>query len=188
MCNEVYDNVNRFIVITGAPGSGKTTLIEALHQRGYARSIEAGRGVIQGQVSIDGSALPWKNPALFAELMLSWEMRSYRVAEDSTGIVFFDRGVPDILGYRRLVGLPIPEHARKAAQTFRYHRRVFIAPPWREIFRVDHERKQDFDEAMRTYHSMVETYSEYGYELVEILRASLEERVEFILDAIASDS
>jgi predicted ATPase len=185
---ELHATENRFIVITGGPGAGKTTLIKALRDRGYARSVEAGRGIIQDQVAIDGSALPWKNPALFAELMLSWELRSYRLAEDSTGLVFFDRGVPDIVGYLRLAGLPIPEHVRKAAQAFRYHRRAFITPPWPEIFQTDRERKQDFDEAVRTYQSMVAAYTEYGYELVEIPRVSTEERAEFILDAIAGSS
>ena len=187
MHNEVRD-VNRFIVLTGGPGSGKTTLIEALHRCGYARSIEAGRGVIQDQVAIDGPALPWKNPVLFAELMLSWELRSYRLAEGSTGAVFFDRGVPDIVGYLRLVGVPVPEHVRKAAETFRYNRRAFIAPPWREIFQPDDERKQDFDESVRTYQSILTTYTEYGYELIEIPRISVEERVRFILDVVASTS
>jgi predicted ATPase len=185
---ELHASLNRFIVITGGPGSGKTTLIEALHQRGYARSIEAGRGIIQDQVAIDGPALPWKNPALFAELMLSWEQRSYRMAEDSTGIVFFDRGVPDVVGYLRLVGLPIPDHVCKAAETFRYHHRVFITPPWQEIFQPDRERKQDFDEAVHTYQSMIAAYTEYGYELVDIPRVSVEKRVRFMLDAVASVS
>lgn len=35
--------INRFVVITGGPGSGKTSLIEALQRAGYARSVEAGR-------------------------------------------------------------------------------------------------------------------------------------------------
>ncbi len=84
-------------------------------------------------------------------MMLSWEMRSYELAKRETGLVFFDRGVLDVAGYLRLMGLPIPEHVQKAAEIFLYNRRVFIAPPWREIFRQDGERKQDFDEAMRTY-------------------------------------
>jgi predicted ATPase len=184
--SEVHHQANRFFVLTGGPGSGKTTLIEALHQRGYARSMEAGRGIIQDQVAIDGSALPWKNPARFAEQMLSWELRSYKLAEGSTGVVFFDRGIPDIVGYLRLVGLSVPEHVHKAAQAFRYNRRVFISPPWKEIFQPDRERKQGFDEAVRTYQSMVATYGEYGYELGEIPRVSVEARVSFILDAVAN--
>jgi predicted ATPase len=56
----------------------------------------------------------------------------------------------------------------KAADSFRYHHRVFIAPPWREIFQQDRERKQDFDEAVRTYDALVATYTDLGYDLVKI--------------------
>lgn len=35
----------RLFVITGGPGSGKTTLIEALARAGRATSAEAGRGL-----------------------------------------------------------------------------------------------------------------------------------------------
>jgi predicted ATPase len=48
---------------------------------------------------------------------------------------------------------------KRAVAVFRYNRRVFIAPPWREIFQQDSERKQDFDEAVRTYDSLVATYT-----------------------------
>ena len=68
-------DTQRLFVVTGGPGSGKTTLIDALAQAGCARSIEAGRGVIQDQVAIGGPALPWRDPQAFAELMLCWEMR-----------------------------------------------------------------------------------------------------------------
>jgi predicted ATPase len=175
----------RFFVLTGGPGSGKSTLIEALERAGRARSVEAGRGVIQDQMAIGGRALPWSDPLAFAELMLCWEMRSYRMAGDETGPVFFDRGTPDVVGYLRLLGLPVPLHMDRAARMFRYNRRVFIAPPWPEIFRQDGERRQDLDEAVRTYEAMVATYGDYGYELVELPRASVEERARFVLESVA---
>jgi predicted ATPase len=175
---------DNFFIVTGGPGSGKSTLVEALHQRGYARSIEAGRGIIQDQVAIEGRALPWHDRLLFAELMLSWDMRSYHIAEDSHAPVFFDRGVPDTLGYLRLLRLPAPAHMRKAADVFRYNRKVFIAPPWEQIFQQDRERKQDFDEAVRTYTSLVETYQSLNYKLLELPRASIEQRCDFVLKEI----
>jgi predicted ATPase len=174
-------NTDRFFVITGGPGGGKTSLIAALHQQGYGCTVEAGRAIIQEQAATGGKALPWDDRALFAELMLSWEIRSYHLAEESAGIVFFDRGVPDVLGYLRLVGLPVPGHMQKAAQLFGYYRSVFILPPWREIFSPDQERKQDFDEAIRTYAAMKAIYSELGYELIEIPPAPIEDRVQFVL-------
>jgi predicted ATPase len=176
--------VERFFVVTGGPGSGKTTLIEALETAGFARTAEAGRAVIQEQLASGGDALPWKNPLAFAEKMLELDIRSYEMATAQTGPVIFDRGIPDVIGYLRLSGLPVPAPMMKAAQTFRYHSRVFIAPPWREIYAQDAERKQDFDEARRTYGAMVRTYTEFGYQLVELPRVSVEERVRFVVDAI----
>ena len=173
-------NAERFYILTGGPGSGKSALIKALRQSGYAASVEAGRRIIQDQVAIGGHALPWDDRVLFAEMMLAWEMRSYRMAQRKIGPVFFDRGVPDVAGYLRMSGLPPLDHVHKAAETFRYNRRVFIAPPWREIFRQDRERKQDFDEAVRTYNALLATYSDYGYDWVELPRVPVEERVAFV--------
>lgn len=175
---------NRFYIVTGGPGAGKTSLIEALRARRFACSVEAGRGIIQDQVRIDGHALPWRDPLLFAELMLSWEMRSYHAAEGSTGPVFFDRGIPDVMGYLRLAGSLVPDHVQNAAVDFRYNSMVFITPPWREIFRQDKERKQDFDEAVRTYDALAATYAELNYQVIEIPRSSVDERVRFVLNQI----
>ncbi|WP_030613632.1 AAA family ATPase [Streptomyces sclerotialus] len=178
----------RFVVVTGGPGAGKSTLIDRLAERGYARSEEAGRGVIRDQTAIGGRGLPWTDPALFAELMLGWELRSYRLAAahgaPSAGPVFFDRGVPDIVGYLRVQGLPVPAHVHAAARTYRYHHRVFLAPFWPEIYAADAERKQSPEEAERTYLAMVEAYTEYGYELVELERAPVEERVRSVLRSV----
>jgi predicted ATPase len=176
----------RFHVITGGPGSGKTSLIEALARAGYARTVEAGRAVIQDQLAIDGPALPWRDPLAFAELMLSWELRSYRMAEEMTGPVFFDRGVTDLVGYLTLIGQPVPAHVAQAAERFRYNRRVFVAPPWPEIYTQDAERKQMPEEAVRTYEALVVAYSSRGYELVSLPLVSVEERVRFVLDHIGA--
>jgi predicted ATPase len=70
------------------------------------------------------------------------------------------------------------------AWRLRYNKRVFIAPPWREIFGNDEERRQSWSVAVRTYEIMVETYSDYGYELIEVPRAPVEERVEFVMGEI----
>ncbi len=134
-------------------------------------------------MSISGRALPWTDPLLFAEMMLSWEIQSYRTQSTRSGIVFFDRGVPDVIGYLRLLGLPVPAHMAKAADLFRYNRQVLICPPWPEIFEQDAERKQTAEEAERTYDAMVRTYGDLGYELREIPRAPVDARLTFILDS-----
>ena len=146
--------------MTGGPGSGKSTLIDRLEQQGFARSVEAGRAIIQDQTAIGGSALPWKDKSLFAELMLSWEyaLLLYGSA-GQRGCVLRSRST----GCRwvlRLVGLSVPEHMRKAVEMFPLQPQRFSSPHrGKQIFQQDRERKQDFDEAVRTYNSLVETYT-----------------------------
>ncbi len=175
-----------FIIISGGPGSGKSTLIDALERQGFSRTVEAGRAIIQDQVAIGGKALPWSDRALFAELMLCWEMRSRAMAEQQRGTVFFDRGVPDVIGYLTLCNLPIPKHTEEAARQTRYNRTVFLAPPWEEIFGQDTERKQDFEEAIRTFEAMDKTYRRLGYEIALLPKSPVEERVSFIKQALPS--
>ncbi|RUU50853.1 ATPase, partial [Mesorhizobium sp. M2C.T.Ca.TU.009.01.2.1] len=103
------------------------------------------------------------------------------VARTEPGPVFFDRGAPDTIGYLRLCGLPVPDHVTSAAEKFRYARRVFVAPPWPQIFTQDEERKQTLDEAERTFRSVTGVYAELGYELVPLPLAPVEERVRFVI-------
>ena len=172
------------VVLTGGPGSGKTTLLEALAQAGYAVEPEAGRAIIRQEQEGGGDALPWRDRALFARKMLDHDIAAHGRSQTSGRLTFHDRGVPDVVGYLTLCDLPIPADMDRAARTLRYHRRVFIAPPWAEIFGQDAERRQDFDEAERTFAAMAAVYPSYGYELVELPKATLVERVAFVLDQL----
>ncbi|NNG04988.1 MAG: AAA family ATPase [Inquilinus sp.] len=174
-------------VLTGGPGSGKSTVVYALASSGYRTREEVGRRIIQEQMRVSGPAVPWHDPDLYAEIMLSWEMRSFHELSDATGPVFLDRGVPDVLGYLRLIGRPVPDHLAEAAAALTYNRRVFVFPPWPEIYGRDTERKQDFTEAVRTHDSMVETYGGLGYELLNVPTGPVAGRVRFILDAALGD-
>ncbi|MGE4250800.1 MAG: AAA family ATPase [Parvibaculaceae bacterium] len=175
-------DTDRFFIVTGGPGAGKTTLLDALEKAGFARTVEAGRAVIQDQVAISGPALPWRDPGLFAEAMFAWEMRSYRQALAEPGPVFFDRGIPDTIAYLRLMERPVPAHMMEAAAVFRYNPLVFVAPFWPEIFANDAERKQTPEEAERTCAKLIETYRELGFDLAMLPLASVAERVRFVLE------
>ncbi|MCK0198493.1 AAA family ATPase [Ancylobacter sp. 6x-1] len=173
-------DTDRFIIVTGGPGSGKSTLLAALAGEGFATMPEAGRGIIRAQSAIDGPALPWRDPLAFAGQMLGWELRSHAEAGEKPGIVLFDRGVPDVLGYLALCGIGAPAHMERAALRLRYRPRVFIAPPWPAIYANDTERRQDFAEAVATHDALAATYARLGYELVALPLASVAERVRFV--------
>ncbi|MGE0063679.1 MAG: AAA family ATPase [Xanthobacteraceae bacterium] len=173
-----------FFVLTGGPGAGKTTLIEALARAGVTTVAEAGRAVIRDEETRGGRALPWLNPLAFAGAMLARDVANYEAMRGAAAPVVFDRGIPDIAGYLRLEGLDPPQALRAAMRRHRYRPCVFICPPWREIYTADSERWQSFDVARRTYRAMVEVYGELGYELVEVPRAPVEARLRFIRDRI----
>ncbi|SNS10170.1 Predicted ATPase [Sphingomonas laterariae] len=178
--------MDNFIVVTGGPGSGKTSLVDALAASGLRCMAEAGRAIIRDQSAIGGTALPWADRAAFAEQMLGWDMRSHHIAGETAAPVIFDRGIPDIIGYLRLCGLPVPTHMIRAARHFRYCRRVFIAPFWPAIFTQDAERRQDADEARATHDAMAEIYRELGYELIPLPLAPIADRVAFMREAIGA--
>ncbi|HEY3591725.1 MAG TPA: AAA family ATPase [Buttiauxella sp.] len=180
----MFSENKRRIIITGGPGSGKSKLLDSLRAKGFPTATEAGRAIIRDQVVIGGNALPWGDREAFAELMLNWELRSWHAAEESKAPFFFDRGLPDVAGYLALSNLPVPAHVERAIELFRYARAVFIAPPWKEIFVQDTERKQLYPEAVKTFNEMVGSYNRHGYELIKLPLCGVEERAEFILSCL----
>ena len=173
-------------VITGGPGSGKTTTLMELEKLGFGSIPEVARQIIQEQVNAGGTAVPWADRARYAELMHQRSVQTYRMHAHTKTLMFADRGIPDTLAYARLIQLPTQEKIREACKRFRYASRVFIAPPWAEIYKTDTERKQDFEEAIRTYNVLVRTYLECKYELVELPRFSPFERAKFILKLLST--
>ncbi|GAB3143798.1 AAA family ATPase [Micromonospora sonneratiae] len=173
-------SADRYVVITGGPGSGKSSLLDTLRRAGFPCVEEAGRQIIRDQTAIGGRGLHTGDARLFAELMLAWEIRSHRQAGAYDGTVFFDRGIPDVVGYHLLHGWDVPPHVSAAADLFRYHPRVFVAPPWPEIYVNDGERGQDFAEAVRTHDAMVAAYTRHGYRPITLPKADPAGRLEFV--------
>ncbi|WCN79439.1 AAA family ATPase [Micromonospora sp. LH3U1] len=177
----------RLVIVTGGPGAGKTTLVNQLHRAGFGVREEAGRAIVRDQMLVGGPALPWSDPDLFDELVLAQGMRSYTTARDQGGTVFFDHGIPCIAGYKRARGTAVPVHLDAAAAQFRYDPLVLVAPPWQEIYRRDSERWETFDHAERIHEAIVEVHKGYGYDLVELPRTDVGDRLRFTLDRLGAD-
>ncbi|MGV8995949.1 MAG: AAA family ATPase [Parvibaculaceae bacterium] len=175
---------SNFYILTGGPGAGKTVLIEALRLRGYACVDEVARKIIQEQHLIGGDALHDGDQRKFADLMLTRSIAAYEQVTERVAPVFFDRGLPELVGYGPFVGHATPGYFHKAAALFRFNKRVFILPPWPEIYGQDDERKHDFAEAVESWRLSAETYPKLGYELVEVPKLSIADRVDFVLSHI----
>ncbi len=134
--------MNNRVVFTGGPGSGKTSVIELLTGLGYPYAPEVGRKIIQTEVQSDGTALPWKDKLAFRDRMVLEDMKNYDDFGSSV-ITFFDRSIIDSYGYSKLEKIPVSECLVNKCHELRYHRNVFIFPPWNVIYENDVERKQD---------------------------------------------
>lgn len=172
---------HRLHILTGGPGAGKSTLIAALAKAGVATSVEVGRQVIREQLAAGGTALPWADERAFAEAMWPREVAAHAAALASGAVTVLDRGIPDVVGFLRVSGLPVPPHIDAAARDTRYNPRVFLAPFWAEIYGHDAERKQTPAVAAATEAIMRRTYADYGYTLIDLPRASVVKRVAFVL-------
>jgi predicted ATPase len=172
-----------FYVITGGPGSGKTTVLAELALRGHSCIPEDARAVIQEQIVSGGNAVPWLEASSFADLLMERSIATYRAqaAKNLQAPVYFDRGVGDAFTCAGLVGHTLSTHLQEQASACRYRNPIFLAPYWPAIYTTDAERRQTIEEAERTEHAIVHTYKDLGYEIVRLPLVSAAERADFIL-------
>ena len=171
-----------FIVISGCSGGGKSALLAELSTRGYAVVEEPGRRIVREEVERGGAALPWLDAAGFARRAVALSLDDLAAASRLAGPVFFDRGLVDAVAALR--SLPAVAQPDEPGATRHYHRRVFLAPPWPEIYVNDRERRHGYDAAVAEYDRLAQVYPSLGYEVVILPKVTVEARADFVLAGI----
>ena len=185
--------MDNFIILTGGPGGGKTSIIEALQARGYPVVGETGRSIIRDRLARGLSPRP--GPAEFARQLFEADLAQYQRLRDATAhygqasaaITFFDRSFLDSACLIAAVDKGYFGQIGEMLKNYRFNRRVFITPPWREIYCNDGERDQTFEEAIASYQTLDSWYRTIGYAPVDLPFCSVEDRVGFILRSIGSE-
>jgi predicted ATPase len=172
-----------FIIITGGPGAGKTTLLREIERLGYRTVAESARAVIADRVARGLSPRP--EPAAFALEILRRDVEKYDQASQTSDWVFFDRAIPEALAMVQATGAMTPEQAKELRDRYRFHRQVFVLPPWQAIYRQDAERDQTFDDAVVVHRELVNFYRALGYELQEVPALAADQRARHVLSVIA---
>lgn len=179
------------IVITGAPGTGKTTIINKLEQDHFFCFHEIIRAMTQEAKNNGGSNTMKSNPIVsvsdpyqFNLLILNGRIQQYKDASDeSADVLFYDRGIPDVLAYMDYFEQVYEQDFIKACEEHKYDR-VFLLPPWEDIYVSDEERYESFEQATQLHHHLLETYTRFGYNCIEVPFGTVEERNNFILKHI----
>lgn len=178
---------DRLVILSGCSGGGKSTLLAELGRRGLAVYEEPGRQIVKEQLFIGGDALPWADLDGFIALTVSRAIYNLVSAARAGRRAVFDRGIIDqIAGFEQL-GRPVPPALAAAAERFPCHRRVFLVPPWPEIFASDGERRHGFAAAEQAYEGLLQAYRRRGYDTVILPKAAVAERADFMLDALTPD-
>ena len=168
-------------VITGGPGSGKTTTVNLLQARGYKTTIEHARHYLDTQRSIGKTVEETrKHQQEFQLGVLDMQIEQERSLSPGD-VVFLDRAIPDALAYYHFLNLPQDEKLLQAMSTVSY-RKVFILDCLPLV--QDYARTED-EAAQKKLHALLtDVYERLPFPVIHVPIFQPEERVDFILKNI----
>ena len=183
------------IVLTGAPGTGKTSVIEKLYESKHHIIREPARELLKKLKSSDEKwydnlqtnpivksllhIIPNDNREAFQQMVEKQNVFNY--TKNKNG--FFDRSLVDEIGFRNFYKKEPNQKLIDNCNKLRYDK-VFFFNPWKEIFVNDSERKETFEQSVEISKCLVDGYKDFGYKLIMMPNLSVEERIKFILDNI----
>ena len=154
-------------------------MLDQLARRGFRTVPEPGRRIVQEELAKNGKVLPGINMSAFAQRAIDMATHDLERVQGDAGWVFFDRGLIDAAAALCAADvLPIETLLPPKSP---YQTKVFIAPPWLEIFCSDPERRHGFVEAVEEYERLMQVYPAYGHQLVELPKVSVGGRADFVL-------
>ena len=165
-------------VLTGGPGSGKTTTIELIAARGYKTTIEHARHYIQTQMQKGRTVEEVrKNQEEFQMGVLDMQIEQEAMISPKE-IVFLDRALPDALAYYHFLKLPVNKRIEHAVKMYQY-KKIFILDLLPLVH--DYARKEDEKAQKEIHNLLIKVYSSLGFPIIHVPVLPPEERVNFIL-------
>lgn len=171
---------SNWYVITGAPCSGKTSVIREIERRGYQVIHEVARAYIDRQLSRGWQIDQIKADILQFERHILHEKLRIEASLKKAGPIFFDRGVPDSIAYYNLEGLD-PAEPLKYSRRSGYSKIFFFE---RFDFLQDEVRSEDAEIAARLNDLLLEAYELAGYNVIMVPVMALNDRADRVLEAI----
>jgi len=175
-----YKQKTSWCVISGAPCSGKTSVIQKLKEHGFRTVPEAARQHIEVEMSKGRSLAEIRanEKELQREVMSTKLETESELSAEKT--VFLDRGIPDSLTYYRLAGLN-PDPLLNNCFHNKY-RHVFVLDPvplTEDLARIEDEEIIKFLDIW-----IEKDYRSLGYETLRVPLMPVHDRVDFILQRL----
>lgn len=169
----------REIILTGAPGAGKTLVLRALEAEGLDVVEEAATDVI-GLEQGRGSAEPWTRPE-FIETIARLQVQ--RLARPAAGTVrVHDRSLFCTLALAEFMGHPAPDYLMQsieyAIENGVFERRVLFFDLLGFIVNTE-ARRISLEESRRFEAVHEAVYGRFGFELVRVPAMEIGARVVF---------
>lgn len=175
---------NKKIVITGGPGTGKSSIIHHLESQGHFCLHEVSRQITIEAQKEGIEQLFLEKPLLFSEKLLEARIHQYKEAVHlSKEHIFLDRGIPDVVAYMDYFGTNYTEEFIRACQNHKYDK-IYLLPPWEEIYISDNERYESFNQALEIHEHLKNAYITYGYKPIEVPIDSIANRSSFIINSL----
>jgi predicted ATPase len=179
--------VRRFI-LTGAPGSGKTSILRALADMGYAVVEEAATDANTAALA-RGEAEPWTDP-LFIDRIV--RLQHHRLAEPvpaGAAAQVHDRSAVCTLALARWLGRPVTATLRgelaEITGTGTFDRRVFFVRPI-GFCQPTAVRRISYSDSLRFERVHESEYRRLGFEIVDVPAGAVGERAAMIDACIRS--
>jgi len=164
-------------VITGGPGSGKTTIIDELKGMGFVVLTESAREITEKEQASGGNAVPWGDWKALQLKILELQLRKERAVK---GTAFLDRGLMDGLAYYFINDVKPLKGLLDACRNANYSKVFFLE--MLPDFVDDAVRREDRETALKLSGLVLKAYRKFGYEPVRVPVLPPEERTRFVLE------
>src|SRR5689334_22618279 len=171
-------------ILTGTPGSGKSSILHELKIQGFRVVEEAATDVIAREQS-RGNLEPHLRPDFIDAIVRLQKQRQLEVAMGPDDIQWYDRSPLCTLALSRYLGYPpsaclLEELARIERERI-YQRQVFFIENL-GFCQPSEARRITFEESLVFEQIHEETYLSLGYDLIKIAPEALSERVHHIME------
>ena len=171
-------------ILTGTPGSGKTSMLHELKRQGYAVVEEAATDVIAREQGL-GNAEPWLQADFIESIVRVQKQRQLEASTSPDELQWYDRSPICTLALSRYLGYPacaaLLEELERIEREGIYQRRVFFIEHL-GFCQPTEARKITFEESLVFEKIHEETYTSLGYDLLKIAPEALSERVQRIME------